>query len=73
VNFGATILRLEVRDDGRGYTPEEAEEARRRGHFGLSGARERAMRMGGSCDVLARPEGGTIVALDLPVAERGGR
>ena len=48
VDFGATRLRLEVRDDGRGFTPEQAEEARRRGHFGLSGARERATRMGGA-------------------------
>jgi signal transduction histidine kinase/ligand-binding sensor domain-containing protein len=72
VEFGATALRLEVRDDGRGFTPEEAEAARRRGHFGLSGARERAARMGGRCDVLARPEGGTIVTLELPLAEPSG-
>lgn len=69
VEFGATTLRLEVRDDGRGFTPEQAEEARRKGHVGLSGARERAERMGGGCEVLARPEGGTLVALDLPLVE----
>jgi signal transduction histidine kinase/ligand-binding sensor domain-containing protein len=66
LEFGATTLRLEVRDDGRGFTAEEAEEARRRGHFGLSGSQERARGVGGRCDVLARPGGGTIVALELP-------
>lgn len=69
VEFGATTLRLEVRDDGRGFTLEEGEEAGRRGHFGLSGVRERARTMGGRCEVRARPGGGTIVALELPVAK----
>jgi signal transduction histidine kinase len=69
VEFGATNLRLEVCDDGRGFTPQDAEAARRNGHFGLSGARERATRMGGTFDVRARPERGTIVALQLPLAE----
>jgi signal transduction histidine kinase len=73
VAFGATTLRLEVRDDGRGFTAEEAEDARRRGHLGLSGVRERATRMGGRCDVRARPAGGTIVAFEVPLAEAGGR
>jgi signal transduction histidine kinase len=73
VAFGATTLRLEVRDDGRGFTEEEAEEALRRGHLGLSGVRERATRMGGRCDVRARPGGGTIVAFEVPLAEAGGR
>lgn len=73
MEFGATNLRLDVCDDGRGFTLHDAEAARRNGHFGLSGARERATRMGGTCDVRARPGGGTIVTLELPVAERAGR
>jgi signal transduction histidine kinase len=63
------MFRLEVRDDGRGFAPEEGEEARRQGHFGLSGIRERAMRMGGRCEIRGRDTGGTVVALELPVAE----
>lgn len=69
VEFGATKLRLEVRDDGRGFTTDEAEAARRRGHFGLTGARERAASLGGRCDIRARPEGGTVVGVELPLAE----
>jgi signal transduction histidine kinase/ligand-binding sensor domain-containing protein len=69
--YGEDRFVLEVLDDGRGFTQEEAEEARRGGHFGLSGMRERAMRMGGRCDVRARPGGGTIVEIDLPLAGPG--
>jgi signal transduction histidine kinase len=68
-HYGPTIFNLEVRDDGRGFTPEEAEDARREGHYGLSGIQERATSLGGRCDVRARPEGGTTVALELPLAE----
>jgi signal transduction histidine kinase/ligand-binding sensor domain-containing protein len=71
VEFETRLLRLEVRDDGRGLPPEEAEQARHRGHFGLSGARERATLMGGRCNVIARPGGGTIVALQLPIPPDG--
>ncbi len=70
VNFGATTLRLEVRDDGRGIEDEAADNARRGGHFGLSGARERALHMGGSCEAMPRPDGGTVVVLVLPLDER---
>jgi len=69
VDFRPTSLRLEVRDDGRGFTRDEAEKARGNGHFGLSGARERATRLGGACDVRPRPGGGTVIALELPLAE----
>ena len=58
---------LEVRDDGRGFTPEEGEDARRRGHFGLTGIRDRATHAGGRCEIRPRPGGGTIVALELPL------
>jgi signal transduction histidine kinase len=67
VGFEAAALRLEVRDDGRGFTPEQGERARRDGHLGLSGMRERAARAGGSCEVRPGPEGGTEVAVVLPL------
>jgi signal transduction histidine kinase/ligand-binding sensor domain-containing protein len=69
IEFLATSLRLEVRDDGVGFTPQDAEAARKNGHFGLSGVRERATQMGGVCHVHCRPQGGTIVSLELPLAE----
>lgn len=66
VTFRERSVRLDVRDDGKGFAPEKAEEARQHGHFGLSGARERAMRMGGQCEIHAPVDGGTVVALELP-------
>jgi len=52
---------------GRGFTPEAGEDARRRGHFGLTGIRNRATHAGGRCEIRTRPGGGTIVALELPL------
>jgi signal transduction histidine kinase len=69
IEFGARNLRLEICDDGRGFTVFEAEEARQRGHFGLSGARERATSIGGRCDIRTRPEGSTVVGIELPLRE----
>jgi signal transduction histidine kinase len=67
LNFRTSILCLEVRDDGRGLSSTEAEGASKRGHFGLSGMRDRATHLGGRCDVRSRPGGGTVVALELPL------
>jgi signal transduction histidine kinase len=67
LDFGTSSLRLEVRDDGRGFTPEQGEEAGRTGHFGLTGIRDRAARAGGQCDVVARPGMGTAVTVRLPL------
>ena len=69
LDFRATAFSLEVRDDGRGVGPAEAAAARRRGHFGLSGIESRAAHLGGRCEVRPRPGGGTVVALELPLAQ----
>jgi hypothetical protein len=49
------VLALEVRADGRGFNPQEIEDARREGRFGLTGIRERAARMGSHCDLRPQP------------------
>jgi signal transduction histidine kinase/ligand-binding sensor domain-containing protein len=69
LDFRASTFYLEVRDNGRGVSPNEAAEARKRGHFGLSSIQNRASLMGGRCEVGPRPGGGTIVALELPLAQ----
>jgi signal transduction histidine kinase/ligand-binding sensor domain-containing protein len=69
LDFRANTFYLEVRDNGRGVSPNEAAEARRRGHFGLGSIQNRASLMGGRCEVRPRPGGGTIVALELPLAQ----
>ena len=69
LDFRESTFGLEVRDDGRGLNSIEADEASRRGHFGLGGMRDRAIHLGGRCVVRPRPGGGTIIALELPLAQ----
>jgi signal transduction histidine kinase len=59
------VLRVRVRDDGRGIDPEVLRSGRD-GHWGLSGMRERAERIGGSLRVWSRPGAGTEVELSVP-------
>jgi signal transduction histidine kinase len=70
VDFGHASLGLEIRDDGRGFTDADREVAVQSGHFGLIGMRERAQRAGGSFTIGTRPQGGTVLTLQLPLAER---
>lgn len=61
----AGVLRLEVRDDGRGIG-----ESRGMG-VGLASMRERTAELGGSLTVEPLPERGTAVRARLPVPEEG--
>jgi signal transduction histidine kinase len=54
-------LRVEIRDDGIGFTPQA------RVGVGLTSMRERAAELGGTCVVERAPEGGTRVVARLPV------
>lgn len=56
-------LVLEVRDNGRGF---EAGMGNDKKSMGLLGMRERAMIMGGMCEVSGHPGHGTIVTLRVP-------
>ena len=60
------VLRLEVRDDGRGI-PDPRENSSVRAGVGLTSMRERATELGGSLVVEPRPEGGTRVRARLPL------
>jgi len=58
-------LRIVVRDDGRGIDPKVIQSGRD-GHWGLSGMRERAERIGASLKVSSSAAGGTEVDLRVP-------
>ncbi|MBC7910390.1 MAG: hypothetical protein H7Y30_07820 [Pyrinomonadaceae bacterium] len=58
-------LSLLVRDDGCGIDPVVLREGRD-GHWGLSGMRERAKKIGGQFDVRGHGESGTEVTLSVP-------
>ncbi len=64
--YSNNALRLVVRDDGRGIATNTILKGRP-GHFGLTGMRERAERIGGRLTVRSRPGGGTEVNLLAPL------
>jgi signal transduction histidine kinase len=55
------LVRLEVRDDGRGFDPRRAPELAAEGHFGLLAMREQVRMAGGRWEVESRPGAGTAV------------
>jgi signal transduction histidine kinase len=56
---GVSLL---VRDDGRGFDPNQTVSA---GHFGLAGMRERAVLVGGEVHITSEPGAGTTVQLSF--------
>jgi signal transduction histidine kinase len=65
VAYLANHLRILVRDDGCGIDPEVLQSGRE-GHWGLSGMRERAERIGARLKVWSRDGSGTEVELVVP-------
>ena len=65
ITYGARLLRLRIRDDGRGMDPGIVEEGRA-GHYGLPGMRERAARIGGQLNVWTAAGAGTEIELSIP-------
>jgi signal transduction histidine kinase len=57
---------LEIQDWGVGFDPK----AVRRDQFGLRGIRERARLLGGKCRIQSKPNQGTRIVVELPLAER---
>lgn len=65
LEYHGNQLRIIVRDDGRGIDPKVVQSGRD-GHWGLSGMRERAERIGASLKVSSSAAGGTEVDLRVP-------
>jgi ligand-binding sensor domain-containing protein/signal transduction histidine kinase len=65
LEYAPDQLRIFVRDDGRGIDPQVLESGRD-GHWGLSGMRERAERIGARLKVFSRLGAGTEVELRVP-------
>jgi signal transduction histidine kinase len=60
-------IEIVVRDDGRGFAPNEPREAIRTGHIGLASIAERATAVGGDVNVETQPGTGTTVTIRLPL------
>lgn len=68
LNYGKTRARLQVRDDGVGFTPAEAAEA---GGLGLRGMRERVQRINGCVTIASAPGEGATITVEAPVDGAG--
>ena len=68
LEYGRDHFRLLVRDDGQGIDPEVVTGGGREGHFGLSGLRERAAKIGARLKVRTAPAVGTEIDLLVPAA-----
>jgi signal transduction histidine kinase len=65
LQYGSDSLRLEVKDDGVGFS--HAEARHKDGHYGVRGMEERAAALGGELTIASMPGQGTTVALNLPL------
>jgi signal transduction histidine kinase len=66
LSYGQQYLQLRIQDDGCGVT-EETLNARRSGHYGIAGMRERAERLGGRMSIRSLVGEGTELNLSVPV------
>jgi signal transduction histidine kinase len=58
---------LRVVDNGRGFSPDQADQGRESDHFGLRLMRDLADHAGGTLGVLSSPGHGTLVRLEVPL------
>lgn len=65
LHYSDNSLQLTIRDDGRGFSPEEA--ARLQGHYGLRGMQERAANLHATLTMESAPGEGTTVTLRVPL------
>ena len=78
IRYEDHLLRVLIRDDGKGIEPKVVEAGGRAGHWGVSGMRERAKQIGGRLEFWSEAGVGTEVELSIPAsiayaAPRSGR
>ena len=78
IRYDDRLLRVLIRDDGKGIEPEVVKAGGRAGHWGLLGMRERAKRIGARLEFWSEAGAGTEVELSIPAsiayaAPRSGR
>ena len=65
LTYRADQLRFDIRDDGVGLPQDVLATGERPGHFGLTGMRERAQRIGGSLTIVSREGAGTEILFSI--------
>jgi signal transduction histidine kinase len=66
IGYETKLVRVHVRDDGRGVGSVARIQSNASRHFGLQGMRERAAQMRGHLTIWSREGAGTEIALDVP-------
>jgi PAS domain S-box-containing protein len=72
LSFQGDSVVLRIQDDGLGFAPQRSKA--RRGKWrgiGLTNMRERALSLGGACEVLSTPEKGTTISVRIPCKHAG--
>jgi signal transduction histidine kinase len=67
IRYDKNQIRVRIRDDGKGIDPKVLE-ARRPGHWGLPGVRERAEQIGAQLKIWSEDGAGTEIELTVPPA-----
>jgi signal transduction histidine kinase len=68
IRYDERGLQLRIRDDGKGIDPGLLKVGGRAGHWGLTGLRERAKRIGAQLDLWSEAGAGTEVQLNVPAS-----
>jgi signal transduction histidine kinase/ligand-binding sensor domain-containing protein len=68
IRYDHHLLRVLIRDDGKGMDPKVLKEGGQPGHWGLPGVRERAKQIGARLDFWSEGGAGTEVQLTVPVS-----
>jgi len=66
IQYDKRLLRLRVRDNGKGIDPQILGEGGRAGHHGLPGLHERAKLVGGKLVIWSELGSGTNIELSIP-------
>lgn len=62
-------LRVEIKDDGRGFWTEEIFSGENHRNFGVRSMTGRAKQLGGTLDIRSKPGEGTTVLVEVPIEE----
>jgi signal transduction histidine kinase/ligand-binding sensor domain-containing protein len=68
IRYDQRLLRVRIRDDGKGIDPQVLQAGGSAGHWGLRGVRERAQQIGARLDFWSEAGVGTEVQLTVPAA-----
>ena len=68
IHYDDQLFRVRVRDDGKGMDRDVMNHGGRAGHWGLTGLRERAQRIGAQLDFWSEVEAGTEIQITVPAA-----